>query len=199
MRLASSTSSSALSSGDLADLLEVGADRVGRGGELGVLAGLPQRLGLLLVPDEVARLLRGAPSARAGGAPGGAVRCRCPRPPRRPRRRPPPRRRPRASTSVGDVDEASSRSALESALELGVLEVALLRAPSSSAPCRGRPARRCRPSSRGRAPSWRAGRASAPPWRRPSPPRPPANGGGVRGCRRGRRTSAAGCGVCGCH
>src|SRR3954453_18015745 len=39
---------------DPADLLEVGADRVGRGGELGVLAGLPQRLGLLLVvPLEV--------------------------------------------------------------------------------------------------------------------------------------------------
>ena len=38
---------------DLADLLEVGAYRVRRGGELGVLAGLPQGLGLLLVPDEV--------------------------------------------------------------------------------------------------------------------------------------------------
>ncbi len=43
--------------GDLADLLEVGADRVGGGGELGVLARLAQRLGLVLVPDEVAGLL----------------------------------------------------------------------------------------------------------------------------------------------
>ena len=42
---------------DLADLLEVGAYRVGRCGEFGVLAGLPQRLGLLLVPDEVAGCL----------------------------------------------------------------------------------------------------------------------------------------------
>ena len=39
---------------DLADLLEVGAYRVGRRGELGVLAGLAQRLGFLFVPDEVA-------------------------------------------------------------------------------------------------------------------------------------------------
>ena len=38
----------------LADLLEVGAHRVGRGGELGVLAGLAQCLGFLFVPDEVA-------------------------------------------------------------------------------------------------------------------------------------------------
>src|SRR3954463_10438039 len=55
----------------LADLLEVGADRVGRGGELGVLAGLPQGLGLLLVvPLEVAALggpaLGGPPAARVG-------------------------------------------------------------------------------------------------------------------------------------
>src|SRR3954469_12693006 len=42
---------------DLADLLEVGADGVGGGGELGVLAGLPKSLGLLLVvPLEVAAL-----------------------------------------------------------------------------------------------------------------------------------------------
>ena len=39
---------------DLADLLEVGAHRVGRCGQLGVLAGLSQRLGFLFVPDEVA-------------------------------------------------------------------------------------------------------------------------------------------------
>ena len=39
---------------DLADLLEVGAHRIGRSGEFGVLAGLPQRLGFLFVPDEVA-------------------------------------------------------------------------------------------------------------------------------------------------
>src|SRR3712207_3472753 len=45
---------------DLADLLEVGADGVGGRGELGVLAGLPQRLGLLLlVPLEVGTGLRG--------------------------------------------------------------------------------------------------------------------------------------------
>jgi hypothetical protein len=35
---------------DFADLLEVGTYRVGRGSEVGVLAGLPQCLGLL-VPD----------------------------------------------------------------------------------------------------------------------------------------------------
>ena len=39
---------------DLADLLQVRAHRVRGGGELGVLAGLPQRLGLLFVPDEIA-------------------------------------------------------------------------------------------------------------------------------------------------
>jgi hypothetical protein len=51
---------------DLADLLEVGADGVGRGGELGVLAGLAQRLGLLLVvPLEVAAL-GGAPRRPVG-------------------------------------------------------------------------------------------------------------------------------------
>ena len=51
---------------DLADLLEVGADRVGRRGELGVLAGLPQRLGLLLVvPLEVGRPRRRPPRPRA--------------------------------------------------------------------------------------------------------------------------------------
>ena len=42
---------------DLADLLEIGTHRVGRSGELGVLAGLPQRLGLLFVPDEVSGCL----------------------------------------------------------------------------------------------------------------------------------------------
>src|SRR5690606_3929135 len=35
------------------DLLEIGADRVGRGGHLGVLAGLLERFGVLLVPLEV--------------------------------------------------------------------------------------------------------------------------------------------------
>ena len=54
--------------GDLADLFQVRPDRVGGGGELGVLAGLPQRLGLLvlLVPGEVlgVGLLDGG---RAGG------------------------------------------------------------------------------------------------------------------------------------
>ncbi len=73
MRLARSTSCSALSSGDLADLLEVGADRVGGRGELGVLAGLPQRLGLLLVvPLEVAAL--GGLLLGRDGLDGGAVR-----------------------------------------------------------------------------------------------------------------------------
>ena len=38
---------------DLADLLEVGPDRVGGGGQLGVPAGLLERLGLLVVPLEV--------------------------------------------------------------------------------------------------------------------------------------------------
>ena len=38
---------------DLADLLEVRPDRVGRRGELGVAAGLLERLGLLVVPLEV--------------------------------------------------------------------------------------------------------------------------------------------------
>ena len=38
---------------DLADLLEVCAHRVRRGRQFGVLAGLAQSLGLLLVPDEV--------------------------------------------------------------------------------------------------------------------------------------------------
>ncbi|SKS99826.1 Uncharacterised protein [Mycobacteroides abscessus subsp. abscessus] len=38
----------------LADLLEVGTHRVRRGGELGILAGLAQRLGLFFVPDEIA-------------------------------------------------------------------------------------------------------------------------------------------------
>src|ERR1700760_575367 len=42
---------------DLADLLEIGAHGVGRSRELGVLAGLPQSLGFLFVPDEVARRL----------------------------------------------------------------------------------------------------------------------------------------------
>jgi hypothetical protein len=37
--------------GDFADLLEVDAYRVGRGSEVGVLAGLAQCLGLLLVRD----------------------------------------------------------------------------------------------------------------------------------------------------
>jgi hypothetical protein len=37
--------------GDFADLLEVGVYRVGRGSEVGVLAGLAQCLGFLLVPD----------------------------------------------------------------------------------------------------------------------------------------------------
>src|SRR5437588_9657922 len=41
--------------GDLADLLEIRPHRINRDGELGVLAGLAQRLGLLLVPDEVLR------------------------------------------------------------------------------------------------------------------------------------------------
>jgi hypothetical protein len=40
---------------DLADLREVGPDRVDRRGELGVFAGLPQRLGFLLVPNERVR------------------------------------------------------------------------------------------------------------------------------------------------
>jgi hypothetical protein len=40
---------------DLADLLEIRPDRVGRGGEFSVLAGLAQRLGLFFVPDEVLR------------------------------------------------------------------------------------------------------------------------------------------------
>ena len=38
---------------DLADLLEVGPDGVGRGGQLGVAPGLLERLGLLVVPLEV--------------------------------------------------------------------------------------------------------------------------------------------------
>src|SRR3954447_6942245 len=59
---------------DLADLLEVGADRVGRGGELGVLAGLPQRLGLLLVvPLEVGGGLFLLAGGRGDLAVGGAV------------------------------------------------------------------------------------------------------------------------------
>src|SRR3712207_7305929 len=50
---------------DLADLLEEGADGVGGRGELGDLAGLPQRLGLLLlVPLEVGTGLRDRKSTR---------------------------------------------------------------------------------------------------------------------------------------
>ena len=103
---------------DLADLLEVGADGVGRRGELGVLAGLPQCLGLLLVPHEVARLLRGSRGTRDGGADdrtgvglvvllvvGVVVASRC---------RPRPRHLlPRLSSSVssaGSISTASSRS-----------------------------------------------------------------------------------------
>ena len=36
-----------------ADLFEIRADRVDRGGQFGVLAGLAQRLGFLLVPDRI--------------------------------------------------------------------------------------------------------------------------------------------------
>jgi hypothetical protein len=40
---------------DLADLLEIRPDRISRGGGLGVLAGLAQRLGFFLVPDNTPR------------------------------------------------------------------------------------------------------------------------------------------------
>ena len=43
---------------NLADLLEIGPDGVGRRGQLGVAAGLLERLGLLVVPLEVVGLLR---------------------------------------------------------------------------------------------------------------------------------------------
>src|SRR5262245_57569869 len=42
---------------DLADLLEIGAYRVRRGGEFGVFAGLAQHRGLLLIPEEITGLL----------------------------------------------------------------------------------------------------------------------------------------------
>jgi len=48
---------------DPADLREIGAHRVGRDGEFGVFAGLPHRLGILFVPDEVLRA--GPPGAFA--------------------------------------------------------------------------------------------------------------------------------------
>src|SRR6185437_12252208 len=41
---------------DLADLLEIRAYRISRGGGFGVLAGLAQRLGFLLVPDQILRV-----------------------------------------------------------------------------------------------------------------------------------------------
>jgi hypothetical protein len=45
--------------GDLADLVQIEADRVRRGGQLGVLAGLAQRLGLFLVPQDTLGVLPG--------------------------------------------------------------------------------------------------------------------------------------------
>src|SRR5947209_8499062 len=40
---------------DLADLLEIHADRISRGAGFGVLAGLAERLGFLRVPDQILR------------------------------------------------------------------------------------------------------------------------------------------------
>ena len=79
---------------DLADLLEVGPDRVGGGGQLGVPAGLLEGLGLLVVPLEVGRSAwrrRPRPPGPARPAP----RRRRPRS----RRRAPPGRAPRAGSS----------------------------------------------------------------------------------------------------
>ena len=72
---------------DLADLLEVGADRVGGGGQLGVAAGLLERLGLLVVPLEV--VVGGGARRRRPRRPGPARPA--PRPPRPRSRRPAPR------------------------------------------------------------------------------------------------------------
>ncbi len=75
--------------GNLADLLKVRPDRVGRRGELGVAARLLQRLGLLVVPLEV------DVGGRTGGVRGGRLdqRPALPRPPRPRSRRPVPRGR----------------------------------------------------------------------------------------------------------
>ena len=81
----------------LADLLQVGPDRVGGRGELGVLAGLPQRLGLLFVPDEVAVL----------AALLGVLLLDSPRP--SPRRRRPRARRPRDPRGQGSRGRAPRR------------------------------------------------------------------------------------------
>src|SRR6185312_1727899 len=68
---------------DLADLLQVRANRVSGGGEFGVLAGLAQRLGFVLVPDEIAGgfvLFGGLGDfvvlVGGGGLGGGRGRCR---------------------------------------------------------------------------------------------------------------------------
>ena len=100
---------------DLADLLEVGADRVGRRGHLGVLARLPQRLGLLLVvPGELRRT-----------------------------RRPRPRRRPRRASLdrwVGPRRLASTASAATAVGGSGtVAGGCALRSTASASSLRGRP------------------------------------------------------------
>ena len=151
----------------LADLLEVRADRVGRRGELGVLAGLPQRLGLLFVPDEVARLL----GARRALADAGAAAVRAgvgrlvlvvlaPRR-RRPRRRgrPRPRRRPpgrRRRPRRRDRDRARARR----------------RRPRGPRPRARRRARARRPRGRPARPGRRGHRPG--PWS-PAPSRPTAS------------------------
>ncbi len=59
MRAARSTSCSAVNRAILPDLVEIGADRVSRGRQFGVLAGLAQRRRLVLVSQEVLGLLQG--------------------------------------------------------------------------------------------------------------------------------------------
>ena len=130
----------------LADLLEVGADRVGRGGHLGVLAGLPQRLGLLLVPGELVGLALGGLG-------------RPPRSRRRPRRRP---RSPRARASSADRRPGSAASPILAAPSVrgcgGLLGRRLLRGGLLGRGLLGRRLGRARPTrSVGRAASLPSG------------------------------------------
>ena len=160
---------------DLADLLQVRADRVRGGGELGVLAGLPQRLGLLLVPDEVAgglvllgRLGDVVVTGRPRRAVLAALRCR----------------RLPVGVLHGDVVDLDDLEVLE--FDVGLVDSRSSGSASRSSAGRRGPSPRRRPRRRRRLlglawppPSWRGafaaplgGRPWLPAWRRSSSPRP---------------------------
>ena len=141
---------------DLADLLEVGADRVGGGGQLGVLAGLLERLGLLVVPLEVVGADSAASASAACASSGAAPRRRRPR-----SRRRAPRDRSRSALgrsrlALGLAGASPAPAALGGLL--GGLGGAPWRPAVAVGGLRGRSPR---PSSPSRRRPWRRGFAAA--------------------------------------